>query len=342
MAVAAKVIMLHPRAARGDASASPAEQADAHSPPLAPTIPESDSATISGVRRSIQVLSKEPVRLVLAGSLLVSFVLHGFALLLLRQEPKPLASIGLPVISVEIVLGSNTPAGPATSPVQPETIDSVDALAPETQATEDKVAQVDPESARHSEPQPIRRSEPEVATLERAVSPQKTPVETVEESLVEITPPTVVAREASRPSQQADRKRQPEPVAVARPPRETVRTRRPDNVDRTGRSAAVSNPANGVGRGRSDAHTNYPGLVAAHLARHKPPATREEANQGRARISFQIDGRGNVTSVRLIGGTGSASLDQEAQAMVRRASPFPPPPNGQPMSFNVPLNFKSR
>jgi protein TonB len=32
-------------------------------------------------------------------------------------------------------------------------------------------------------------------------------------------------------------------------------------------------------------------------------------------------------------------LDQEILAMVRRASPFPAPPDGQPKSFTVPLNF---
>jgi len=35
-------------------------------------------------------------------------------------------------------------------------------------------------------------------------------------------------------------------------------------------------------------------------------------------------------------------LDQEILAMVRRASPFPAPPDGQPKSFTVPLNFTAR
>jgi periplasmic protein TonB len=47
-----------------------------------------------------------------------------------------------------------------------------------------------------------------------------------------------------------------------------------------------------------------------------------------------------VTSVRLARGSGIASFDQEVQAMVRRASPFPAPPSGQPKSFMVPVSFR--
>jgi protein TonB len=61
-----------------------------------------------------------------------------------------------------------------------------------------------------------------------------------------------------------------------------------------------------------------------------------------ATISFGIDGGGRVTSVRIVRGTGVASLDQEAQAMPHRASPFPAPPGGRPMTFTVPVSFLMR
>ena len=48
-------------------------------------------------------------------------------------------------------------------------------------------------------------------------------------------------------------------------------------------------------------------------------------------------GTANQNVVR---GTGFASLDQEVQGMVRRASPFPAPPNGRGMSFTVPVSFR--
>jgi len=49
---------------------------------------------------------------------------------------------------------------------------------------------------------------------------------------------------------------------------------------------------------------------------------------------------GGVTSVRLARSSGVGSIDQEVQAMVRRASPFPPPPGGRAQTFTVPVNFR--
>jgi protein TonB len=59
-------------------------------------------------------------------------------------------------------------------------------------------------------------------------------------------------------------------------------------------------------------------------------------------VSFTINGGGSVTRVALVRGTGIASLDREAQAMVNRSSPFPPPPSQRPMRFTVPVSFDIR
>jgi protein TonB len=87
---------------------------------------------------------------------------------------------------------------------------------------------------------------------------------------------------------------------------------------------------------------NYQGLVAARLARFKrfPPEARRRREQGSALVSFTIDGTGRATSIRLLRGTGFAALDEEVQAMVTRASPFPPPPRGANMSFSAPVSFR--
>jgi colicin import membrane protein len=97
-----------------------------------------------------------------------------------------------------------------------------------------------------------------------------------------------------------------------------------------------------VGVGRSDRDTNYPGLVSAHLRRYRqyPADARNRGDQGTAAVSFGLDSGGRVTSARLVRGSGITSIDQEVQAMVRRASPFPAPPDGRPRSFTVPVNFR--
>jgi protein TonB len=109
-------------------------------------------------------------------------------------------------------------------------------------------------------------------------------------------------------------------------------------------SSAAASASNSVGRGRSDTDTNYRGIIAAHLARYKqfPADARGRGDEGDPAVTFTVDGGGRVTSVRLARGAGIASLDQEVQAMVRRASPFPAPPAGHAMTFTVPVSFQLR
>jgi len=85
-------------------------------------------------------------------------------------------------------------------------------------------------------------------------------------------------------------------------------------------------------------------VVVAHLARHKqyPSTARSSGAQGTGSVTFSIDGNGRVTSVSVVRSTGASALDQELTAMVRRASPFPPPPGGQGRSFTAPVSFRIR
>jgi protein TonB len=96
-----------------------------------------------------------------------------------------------------------------------------------------------------------------------------------------------------------------------------------------------------MGVGRSDHDTNYPGLVAAHLRRYQqyPSDAHGRGDQGTATVTFNLDGSGRVTSARLAHGSGIASLDQEVQAMVRRASRFPLR-RAVVQSFTVPVRFR--
>lgn len=152
-----------------------------------------------------------------------------------------------------------------------------------------------------------RQSETAIASTEELVTPVEKEAVPVERN-VEETPPEPKASESSRPK--------PTP-------------------------SIASAPANSIGRGRMAGDANYQGLVAARLARFKrfPPEARRRREHGSAIVSFTIDGAGHVTSVQLVRGTGFAALDHEVQAMVKRASPFPPPPRGAEMSFSAPVNF---
>jgi periplasmic protein TonB len=107
------------------------------------------------------------------------------------------------------------------------------------------------------------------------------------------------------------------------------------------KAAAAKASASAPAR-QSSADPNYRGQVFAHLARFKrmPPEAQRNHSQGVATVSFVIDGSGHVGAVSLVGATGIASLDQEAQSLPRRASPFPPPPGGRPVPVRAPISFR--
>lgn len=86
---------------------------------------------------------------------------------------------------------------------------------------------------------------------------------------------------------------------------------------------------------------NWRGALAAHLNRFKryPPG----ASAGTARVVFTINQSGRVTAARLAGSSGDGTLDAEAVAMIRRASPVPAPPpgvgGGGSITLTVPIRF---
>ncbi|MDB5557686.1 MAG: TonB-like protein, partial [Enterovirga sp.] len=85
---------------------------------------------------------------------------------------------------------------------------------------------------------------------------------------------------------------------------------------------------------------SWQGAIVAALNRAKRP----QAETGVASVRFSVDRGGRVTSASLAGSTGVGSLDQEAVALVRRAS-LPPAPAEVPggsFTFTVPVRFTSR
>jgi len=147
--------------------------------------------------------------------------------------------------------------------------------------------------------------------------------------------PTVLPRETPPDAQAtlAVRREQPK---MARPAEQKQKKAAPPKEAKVPSEAKVS--AGGSGRTAVASLANYDGLVSAHLRRHQS-AARSNGVTGSGAVTFSLSGSGSVTSARIARGTGAAVLDQEILAMVRRASPFPAPPDGQPKSFTVPLHF---
>ena len=95
------------------------------------------------------------------------------------------------------------------------------------------------------------------------------------------------------------------------------------------------------------ARANYMGLLSAHLQRFKqyPPAARAAGEQGVAMLSFTVSRNGQVSGGRITKSSGSAHLDAETLAMLRRAQPlpaFPPEMTQSALSFAAPIRFSLR
>jgi protein TonB len=181
---------------------------------------------------------------------------------------------------------------------------------------------------------------PDTTEVTLLPQPEEKPVEkTTEDYAVAATKPE--PNKEPKPVKQAA---PPKPVKEAKVAPERRRIDAPTRAKATkeAKASTPSTAASNVGIGRSDLNTNYPGIVSAHLRRHQqyPSDARSRGDQGTATVSFGLDGGGRVTSARLVRGSGIASIDAEVQSMVRRASPFPAPPDGRPKSFTVPVAFR--
>lgn len=141
----------------------------------------------------------------------------------------------------------------------------------------------------------------------------------------------------------------PRPEVVEKPKKEAKPTRRKQApaTSAAPRSEAQPSPTTaapspGAAASNSRARASWAAMVSAHLNRFKRYPPGAQGITGRPSVRFSLNGSGHVTSVQLVRSSGSAVLDSEAMATVRRASPFPAPPDGRGASFSVPVNFTRR
>ena len=84
--------------------------------------------------------------------------------------------------------------------------------------------------------------------------------------------------------------------------------------------------------------------LVAHLERSKRYPRQAAGQSGIARLAFSIDRQGRLLGSRILKSSGSAMLDAETLALVRRAEPFSAPPQDvadDQLSFVVPIRYAS-
>jgi periplasmic protein TonB len=298
--------------------------------------------------------------------LICSLGIHAAALAVFNRPPPPLPSVGTVAMSLEIVVGTNTTAGLEKAPTESESMVTSTASVPDASSvptppeiTRDEARSQEPQAAAETQtsdaPLPVVRAADLPSAVESA-SKSSILAEPVEASPGK-TSEIVVRLEPSHAPPPATTRREPERTHV-RPERERNATEQPvsprqresknqsggrQQAKRETRTASVAATASsGVGRGRSDAEANCPGLVNAHLRRYQQWDSQERREQGNTKVTFALDGAGRVTSARLSSSSGVASVDQESLATVRRASPFVLPSGCLGMSYTVPLIFSVR
>jgi len=301
-----------------------ARRADSSAPPVVISPQDRPAPLLPGGRSWLQGVL-----------ILCSLIIHGGAFYAFWQEPKPLQGIGIETITVEIELGDNRPVGAAPT-LGPNQVDAkqVEEVKPDEKIVERErvvdAREVKPEVKSDVARTDLAKEQPVEQPNQQ--QPEQQPENQQAIAMVE-TPqaemPTVLPRETPPDAQAtlAVRREQPKVARPAEPKQK-----------KAAQPSEAKVAAGGSGRTAVASLANYDGLVSAHLRRHQS-AARSGGAAGSGAVTFSLSGSGSVTSVRIAKGTGAAVLDQEILAMVRRASPFPAPPDGQPKSFTVPVNF---
>ncbi|GLK76939.1 hypothetical protein GCM10008171_21930 [Methylopila jiangsuensis] len=278
---------------------------------------------------------------------------HAGVLILSQRSPQPTGFETPPAIEMDLT----PPPSGETQELAPES-SAASAPTPEVETPIEPEAEMLPE-LETDPPPPLEET---VETVEAEETPQE--VEDLPPDVAEV-PPDVTPEVALPPEQTvtAQEIEEPKPKPVARKPepkREVVKKPQREPVKREARKPPAARPptaaaapasgsmgsANSAGSARAAA--DYGRRLHALLAAQKryPAAANAQRLQGRAVIRFTVNRAGNVVSQSIAQSSGYAILDQELQAMLRRASGrFPPMPAdmaGGSKTYTVPMSFAFR
>lgn len=257
---------------------------------------------------------------------------HGSAGWAIATWPRAEAAPGAPPAAVMIEL--------APVAVAPETPQQDLPPGPEMVEAQPEPEPPTPDPPRDAEPAPPEEPQPVAATEPDIRIPELPPLPNAAATLAPPPKP-----EPPPPPQKVERKPPPRPKVAER--KKPIRPDKP-RAERT--SAPMSQaqvadraaaPASGASSASPAAAASWRGALIAHLNRFKRFPS--GATPGTVQVAFSIDRGGRVTSARLMRGSGDSALDEEAVAMIRRASPVPAPPEGLGagggVSLAVPIRF---
>jgi len=211
-------------------------------------------------------------------------------------------------------------------------------LAPAAQAAQESPAPapVETRAAEAAEESRAPQTKAETPPLTAQPDAEATPAEATPPETAVVAPRAPAEPARKKPSRAAAASR---PVAAAPPSRAAAASRpvaaAPAAVIRSSTAAA---PASNLSPSKSELLLSWKGSLLAHINRFKrfPPEAR---GVGATSVTFTISEAGQVIAARLVVSSGDPALDTEALALLRRASPVPPPPERRTLTLNLPIRF---
>jgi protein TonB len=280
-------------------------------------------------RRSLSRFAPAALRWSVAALVVASA--HGAAGWVVANWQRAEAAMGTPPAAVMIELAplAVAPEAPQRDVAPgPEMVEAQPEPEPPTPEPVEQPKEPEPPPP---EPEPVAIPEPEIKIPELPSLPDAAAV---------LTPPP---KEQPKPPE-AKPKPKPKPKVVER--RKPLDPDRPKAEQTTApvaqaqAAAQAAAPASGSPSASPAANASWRGSLIAHLNRFK--RFPNGASPGTVQVAFSIDRGGRVLSARLVRGSGDAALDDEAVAMIRRASPVPAPPDGiggSSIALAVPVRF---
>ncbi|MDA5559081.1 cell envelope integrity protein TolA [Shimia sp. MMG029] len=277
--------------------------------------------------------------------------------------PQVTASLGSSF--ADLAAGNKVPHRPDVKHSD-EWVDEAEAPRPETLENSKNVGWIEPQTQRVAAPSRnvTKTEQPEVLPTHRPVAdasptqtkstiaPVKLPTKEPEASSVSqpsksskvTVPPKVVTLKPiergvadRRPKKPTEKKKQTKKSEQKRANvaagNASTNARKGTQTGKENQKAATSSKVKGKSQASGNAAlSNYKGKVYRKIARAK----RGKSNiRGTARVSVSISATGQLSGLRISKSSGSARLDNTALSQVKRAAPFPAPPDGQPKSYVI-------
>jgi len=184
-------------------------------------------------------------------------------------------------------------------------------------------------------PPALEQVAPEPATL-----PREVPIETDRPELA------VALVETKKPKEDESVPAPASPAAAAITARATARPSS-EIIKESSRSVT---PTQGTSESPQRVRAIWQKELIAHFDQHKRYPDHYSLERATVLVNFVIDETGRVLSSRVVRGSGDASFDEAALAMIRRSNPVPKPPPvvvqdpllivQEGLSFTMPVNFR--